>query len=63
MVTNPLPVWFRRLLLLDAMLDRGMYRRRACGDCVCEVCGRLYYDHRRYLPGLTLLCNGVLAHL
>ena len=57
-----LPVWFRKLLLIDARIENGMYAR-ACGDCVCEVCGRKFYDHRNYVPWLTLLCNGDLVHL
>ncbi len=45
---------------------------RACGDCVCEICGKLYYDHKQYKPSgktndgqpwLQELCNGQLVKL
>lgn len=56
------PAWFRRLLLIDKMIDNGMYSR-ASGDCVCEVCGRVYYKHPLYVEWLNLLCDGKLVHL
>lgn len=33
---------------------------RACGDCVCKVCGRVYYDHPQAVPHyyLRVLCDG-----
>jgi len=65
----PAPPWFRRLLMLDAMIDRGMYSR-ASGECECPVCGRIYYRHPHYTGmwqwgenWLTLLCDGRLVHL
>ena len=45
---------------------------RACGDCVCDVCGKKYYDHQSYkpsgktnndVPWLHELCNGDLVKL
>jgi len=72
---NPLPAWFRRLCLIDEMIERGMYSR-ASGDCVCGVCGRIFYKHPQYYRSedldatthwggswLTLLCDGTLVHL
>jgi hypothetical protein len=57
------PIWFRRLLLLDQMVDRGLWRR-ASGECTCRVCGRIYYKHP-YIEdlALNLLCDGTLVHL
>lgn len=60
--SRPRPVWFRRLLLLDKMIERG-YWRRVSGECVCKTCRRLYYDHRSYDGVLTLLCDGTLVKL
>ena len=57
-----LPAWFRKLRLIDERIENGQYSR-ACGDCRCEVCGRLLYAHPNYVPWLTLLCNGDLVHL
>lgn len=37
---------------------------RASGDCVCGICGGLYYDHPNYpgaeevCPTLMLICRG-----
>ena len=67
---TPLPVWFRKLLLLDQRIDRGMYYR-ASGDCLCGLCGRDYWRHpectgsQRWsdMGWLHLLCNGDLVHL
>lgn len=39
--------------------------QRASGDCVCDICGHLYYDHHR-VPGyewLRMLCDGALVKL
>ena len=45
---------------------------RACGECICEICGKLFYDHKPYLPSgktndgypwLNELCNGDLVKL
>ena len=44
-----------------AWLDRG----RAGGDCVCDGCGRKYYDHPQFPPApfLNQLCDGSLVKL
>jgi len=46
---------------------------RASGDCICEICGKKYYDHpleknKEYLdyedrPFLRRLCDGTLVKL
>jgi hypothetical protein len=38
---------------------------RACGDCVCEKCGNLYYDHPRdpLEASLVVLCCMTRAKL
>lgn len=56
------PIWFRRLILLDKMIENCIYSR-ACGDCICDICHRKYYDHPNYVIWLTLLCSGELVHL
>lgn len=42
-------------------LDGG----RAGGDCICYLCGRLYYQHPndRDYPFMTVLCDGELVKL
>jgi hypothetical protein len=63
-----MPLWFWRLLTIDLQIAAG-YWSRASGDCHCEVCHRLFYDHPRYWDpgrfeeGFTLLCDGSLIHL
>lgn len=47
--------------------------RRAEGDCICNICGKKYYDHKAYelsrktstynRPWLKELCNGDLVKL
>ena len=40
--------------------------RRVSGDCICESCGKVYYDHQYDMdevdyngrPFLIVLCNG-----
>lgn len=50
-------------------LDAGKLRdndwRRVSGDCVCGVCGKLYYDHPPVLGALWLnrICDGNLVKL
>lgn len=48
-----------------ARMDGGdMYR--ASGDCVCETCGKLYYDHPYFAEPyeyLTNICNGEIVKL
>jgi hypothetical protein len=48
----------------------GSYR--AAGDCICEVCGKIYYRHKQYkpsgktnngVPWLVEICNGDLVKL
>lgn len=56
------PVWFRRLVLLDRMIEECIYSR-ASGEVFCPVCKKMYYDHPNYLSWLTLLCDGKLVHL
>ncbi len=44
----------------------GHLDRDCCGgDCLCEICGRKYYDHRPFAPHpfLTLLCDGSVVKL
>lgn len=38
---------------------------RASGDCVCDACGKTYYDHPPVIGALSLtrLCDGDLVHL
>jgi hypothetical protein len=39
---------------------------RASGQCVCDVCGKLYYDHPYFAEPyefLTILCNGDIVKL
>ena len=51
--------------------DRIMKSYRAGGDVVCEVCGKVYYDHPEYKPSaktcgyvwLNEICNGDLVKL
>lgn len=53
----------------DNMIATGKFEniewRRAGGDCVCQVCGRKYYDHPQHVPHyyLRMLCNGDLVKL
>jgi len=63
--------WFEKLVLLEWRLAQHDYFR-ACGDVVCMICGRIYYDHPQLydytetppeFTGLWLLCNGDLVHL
>ena len=56
------PDWFWNLLTLDMRFGFSDYSR-ASGDCICEVCGRIYYKHPLYCEWLNLLCNGTLVHL
>jgi hypothetical protein len=45
-------------------MDEGdMYR--ASGDCVCETCGKLYYDHPYFTEPYEFLtiCNGDIVKL
>jgi len=45
-------------------VDRGDWKR-AGGDCICDVCGFVYYDHQ-VVTGyrwLRKLCNGELVKL
>ena len=39
--------------------------KRASGDCVCEICGFLFYDHHEVpgYPWLRKLCDGELVKL
>lgn len=40
--------------------------KRVSGDCICEICGKIYYDHEYGMeeigydgrPFLIVLCNG-----
>ena len=57
-----MPAWFKRLLRLEEAIEQGQYHRWG-GDVICEVCEKKYYDHPHYAEGLTLLCDGYLAHL
>ena len=38
---------------------------RASGDCVCEACGKLYYDHPpvKGFEFLNRICNGDFVKL
>lgn len=41
---------------------------RASGRCVCEICGKIFYEHPEYnYPGFTygpvLGCDGIFYHL
>lgn len=38
---------------------------RRCGDSICGVCGKLYYDHPQHprFGWLNLLCDGTYAKL
>lgn len=49
---------------IDKMDNGEMYR--ASGDCICEKCGKLYYDHDYFAEPyefLNILCNGDLVKL
>ncbi len=46
-------------------IDAGDFYR-ASGDCICEVCGKLYYDHLYFTEEyafLNVLCNGDIVKL
>lgn len=52
--------------------ERMINAERASGHCVCDLCGKKYFDHPQYLPSgktnhgdpwLNELCNGDLVHL
>ncbi|WP_315782422.1 hypothetical protein [Bradyrhizobium sp. SZCCHNPS1003] len=48
-----------------AKIDAGDWQR-AGGGCVCETCGKLYYDHPYFAEPsefLTILCDGDLVKL
>lgn len=47
-----------------AHLEEGNFRR-ASGDVVCTVCGKLYYDHPLVIGALWLnrVCGDDLVHL
>ncbi|AXQ68239.1 hypothetical protein HOT99_gp035 [Caulobacter phage CcrBL10] len=47
-----------------AVLEAGSWRR-VSGDCTCETCAKLYYDHPPVLGALWLnrLCTGELVKL
>lgn len=38
---------------------------RASGECVCEKCGELYYDHPQHMPHhwLNVICTGLIVKL
>ena len=45
---------------------------RASGECICDICGKTYYNHKDYEPSkftndgiawLQELCNGELVKL
>ena len=45
---------------------------RASGECICDICGKTYYQHKEYassgltndgVPWLNELCNGDLVKL
>jgi hypothetical protein len=49
---------------LAIMEDGKFYRAR--GDCVCETCGKLYYDHPYFVEEyafLTIISNGDIVKL
>ena len=49
---------------LDKMDNGEVYR--ASGNCVCDICGKLYYDHDYFAEPyefLNILCNGDLVKL
>lgn len=62
---------------LNSYLGWGAKWHRAGGDCICEVCGFLYYDHPtppffeeeieggcgQRCPTMTVLCRGELVKL
>jgi hypothetical protein len=45
-------------------VSEGVFKR-ASGDCVCEDCGKLYYDHPPVIGALwlTRLCNNHFVKL
>lgn len=52
--------------------ERIVLSYRACGDVICEICGKSYYQHPHYLPSaktndgypwLHELCSGDLVKL
>jgi len=48
-----------------ACMERGE-AYRASGDCVCEACGKLYYDHPYFAEPyafLNVLCSGDMVKL
>ncbi|MGJ4945039.1 hypothetical protein ACQR1W_31050 [Bradyrhizobium sp. HKCCYLS1011] len=48
-----------------ARLEEGDFYR-ASGGCICETCGKLYYDHPYFAEEwafLTILCNGDFVKL
>ena len=39
---------------------------RASGDCVCSICGKLYYDHPYFVEPyewINILCDGDMVKL
>lgn len=60
-------IYVRRVLWLEAVADpapdhdRRLHFTRAGGDCVCDQCGEVYYDHPADLFDdghcLTVLCD------
>lgn len=61
-----------KLVTVDLSDEEIMRQERRCGgDCVCEECGKIYYDHPYIAnsvdwegrPFLHLICNGTIAKL
>jgi hypothetical protein len=53
----------RDLVVLDGVGHLDLDRRS--GDCVCDVCGRIYHKHPRHRSAtfMTVLCDGSLVKL
>lgn len=49
---------------LDKINNHDWYR--ASGDCICDICGKLYYDHSYFVEPyewLNIICNGDMVKL
>lgn len=48
------------------ILEEGNEIFRASGLCICEICGKDYYHHQKYVVGsghVIKSCEGVYYHL